>query len=252
MLFIFLWGRIRWRNCHCRKHPGFFYFLCAGLNSFLLLCPLSLLLLLWDAVTVELGSAEPPVHTDTHFWCKLLFLLWGLCCSRGRWKRVGNVIPHMLPARTGLCSACVWWWGPRGFWVTEDGTGRAVSRQVWRGLEGSSFQPCFSMSTWCFKNPWGATSRLIGAVFILSRFLVGKKRKLKIKTPESETTFAALSACSTETLQIRLRYVLPLCFAQALVRLDSALCWFEKAESKQEMGQESTTKVLFVSFIFPD
>lgn len=59
--------KTKMNNCHCRKHPDFFYFLCAGLNSFLLLCPFSPLLLLWDAVTVELGSAKPRGHTDTHF-----------------------------------------------------------------------------------------------------------------------------------------------------------------------------------------
>lgn len=52
---------------------------------------------------------------------------------------------------------------------------------------------------------------------------MGEKRKLKIKTAESEITFAALLACSSKTLQIRLCYVLPLCFAQALAHLDSAL-----------------------------
>lgn len=65
MLLIFTWGRIGWgRTCYCRKHTGFFHLLCADLNS-LLLCPLSLLLLLWDAVAAELGSAE--MHIDVHF-----------------------------------------------------------------------------------------------------------------------------------------------------------------------------------------
>ena len=77
MLLIFPWGRIRWkRNCHCRRHTGFFYFLCAGLNSFFLFCPSSPLLLLWDAVKAASGSAEPE--------CTLTFISNAKCFSCAR------------------------------------------------------------------------------------------------------------------------------------------------------------------------